>query len=153
MAQNLTVNYRKLSTDRARQRKLLDGRRNTTVKRLKGSRGLVRLTSKDGESSEEPGDRTQRSNNSHFFSFDKRNSPFDTFLRVPSAKQTSTDQVSKDSNANKEQIEDLNRKIKAKITQFSMNIIDRVINNNKFLSIKRDLYPEQYPEPEVPKQR
>jgi hypothetical protein len=48
--------------------------------------------------------------------------------------------------ARKELVEDLNKVIKKRMFEFSMSIVQKVINNKKFLDLKKDLYPELYPE-------
>jgi hypothetical protein len=48
--------------------------------------------------------------------------------------------------ARKEIVENLNKIIKKRMFEYSMSIVQKVINNKKFLDLKKDLYPELYQE-------
>lgn len=122
------VNFRKFSTDRA-------------LRRNKQNSGVHSSDNLDNDSSSEyQGGRTTKG----YFKFQS----FDNLLKVPamSEKQITTQNKSEEDTDRQKQINDLNKIIKKKITEYSMSIVDKVINNNKFLSIKRELYPELYPE-------
>jgi hemerythrin len=81
---------------------------------------------------------------SSFRSFDRHANAHNLFVKKTSNVLTSTEINSKDSEAKRKLVETINKKIQDKILKMSLKVVDRVINNSKFLNLKKELYPEQY---------